>query len=751
MRIDIPLILFSAAILPGCTSTEGAASAETPASTLTAAQPEIAVPTPTPASESYDNFYYADFIPEALASQPNREKELAFAKACRANLMSEFHRGKSNRDFIDEFVRNFDRTKISDATRLVVIRLVERQADAARLEDLKLANLLYSQLKPTSPEEQAFGLALRSEIARRWCFDYGFDAELKKLFDLIAKDPQAPWLMKRPMLAMFLFSQFERSVLISNIPNATQAKLTREFSERLEKIPPEKRGFPVSNYLGFRHLLLAWIERGGAWANLTSEKQFEGFNKHLVIAARELLRAHQLDPKRIEPIRRLMDIAMADSKLAGGDVGYWLKKARECPGFGPEILYIAAFSSAARWCGDTDIILRACDELIAYGYDTDGPFRAHDTFLQFLIDVPEDKQEWYKDAVARRLVQIGNGYLKRDFETKTPSIGGDGIPFDFRLIITNKLFDLDRIGYASQLISVPALPKREESNEYPVWAFRNHSYLRKLVAIESGDKSTLDDIFPFLPYALTFTLDDEKHDRIIAEKRIQHADAVWLKSADERLVALDKNLRSEDTRSYLKALRQLLAMETGVMNGEKITLPFTPALWDKAYGKWTFKGADAEVEMITITPGFHEALSLGWFRPPYEITLRTKRSWSGPGAKVGVTIGRLPGWNQPPRPAPGCSFLRQHACRECPHRDGGMTPSLRASSPLETTRHSRVGVSFPMTHPSFEDLKRKSFPPTRRPGCNPPRKSPPLQPSKRRSSHGEVTGKGRACSPSAPG
>lgn len=633
------------------------------ATTPTEARPhDVAKPVKNDAvAGPYENFYWLEFVPELLAADPSRAKELEFVLSCRERLMGEYTRGPTAKALIDRFKKEFDATKVADATRLAVMSLISKKQSLAEDDDLDYFLKLSGSLKCATIEEKAYALKLRIAHAGRWCYGCDYKKDRKALFDILVKDLRAPWLTRHPMLANALFQTFESGEWTPGIFGKEPAAMNEAFLAALEKIPPESRGYPESLFIGRAHIRKAWDARGSEWASKTTGRQFEGFEKHLKIAAPELNRAHRADPRRVRPLMELMTLAMADSGLAGGDVETFLAKARKCPGFCPEVLQHAAFCSAARWCGDTTLILKITDELINMGYDGEGPYYAHLAFKEFMKDVPEDKLERCRDTAANLLVKIANGYATRDIATKSRVISGYGHPLDMRPVVLERLFEINRLGHASKLIAAPGLPGGyDDENEFPAGQARNHQYLRSLVAVESGDKTTLDDIFPVFPSALTMTEDDTKHDRIIAEKRIHHADTAWLSESDERLAALEKKLRSEATRQYLKDLRGLLASELAVMKGEKITLPFTASLWDKPYGDWKFEGKTARAGTALNLPGFHEALGLGWFRPPYELTLRVQRRWSGPGAKVGVTIGRLPGWQQAPRPAPGCCFLRQH-------------------------------------------------------------------------------------------
>ncbi len=132
------------------------------------------------------------------------------------------------------------------------------------------------------------------------------------------------------------------------------AKLIRE---RLELLRGQD-GYAARCVRGFAEKELAWVERGGGYANTVSAAGWKGFADHLATARKDLTAAWLERPDLPMAPRLMIGVAMGDH---GDDPSLWCQRALEAWPEDARAIEMLAWANVPRWGGTLEKLLAIAD------------------------------------------------------------------------------------------------------------------------------------------------------------------------------------------------------------------------------------------------------------------------------------------------------------------------------------------------------------------------------------------------------
>lgn len=634
-------------------------------------------------------------IEAALASDPARAAELEFVNSARPRLLQQVDRGLSTDELLFRFDRDFSSAKPHPLTQLVVLSLIANRGPAITWEETRRFEKLAKDLTFESPESAALLLRERIRFADNCGISSASPAKLRaRLTELLGKDMQAPWFKESPALADRILSAFEETPVSKTDKGAAPGERS-EFAILLESIPQEKRSAGMYRCLGKMYTKEAWRERGRAFAEKTSAKQFEGFRRNLAIAAGHLKHAHELDPRSSETCRALMTIAMADPREAGASPWSWLRRAMKATPEDTKLYTQFTYANLPRWNGDPALTVRLYEELrTSKDYDSLIPATAPDLLNGLWRDYDENTKRKLRRKVALDYLDIANAYVRREKETGRPLIDRNGVPIDFH---ARALAYLAREGHLDEggnlepqthRVSVQdtlAHVKRTEAREFP--------YLAALASHEAKDEVTLRKGYPRMGVEITDRGKPDAEEDVAenpvallekqdAECLKNHGDPAWLAAYRQSLAGMSAKVKSPAARGFLDDLLVLNQAESDFVAYKPVDIPLRANLWTCWLGNWSFGKDGAKAAQYYRPAREHRAEFLGMFNPPYELRVRIKNNLHRT-MKVGLSVGR----NM--RGQHGCAFVAEHATGRF-YASAPGTPSVRESAIAQETNPSKT-------------------------------------------------------------
>lgn len=171
---------------------------------------------------------------------------------------------------------------------------------------------------------------------------------------------------------------------------------------------------------GNAEIAWAWLERGSAYADETSESQWKGFKEHLPLAREALVQAHQMKPDRPEAAASMITVTMGESGEQLEELRHWFDLA-----IAAQFDYLDAYQAMIlalrpRWGGDHRLMM-AFGVLCAKTerYDTLVPSRLLIAGLDVAEDMNAPPSFFNTEGIREMMTKMVEGYLNQEGQTPT--------------------------------------------------------------------------------------------------------------------------------------------------------------------------------------------------------------------------------------------------------------------------------------------------------------------------------------------
>ena len=140
---------------------------------------------------------------------------------------------------------------------------------------------------------------------------------------------------------------------------------------------------------GMVQINLAWLSRGGSYADKVTAAQWKGFQEHLTLADTLLTAAWNLEPERPEAATEMIKVAMG-GYADNGSIYDWFNRAMAAQMDDGAAFNSLFYALLPRWLGTYDEMLRVGAAAAASGrYDTTTPWQLINAVLRVNSDVRE--------------------------------------------------------------------------------------------------------------------------------------------------------------------------------------------------------------------------------------------------------------------------------------------------------------------------------------------------------------------------
>lgn len=598
-----------------------------------------AVPNPIPVDTTKEdaNITAADFrhfapLYEALKGSPSTARELEFFIRHRGRIIGTGDRRVGMGEMQQEFKKLFpDIRAVPAPLRIGVAAAWTRGISAHRTPD-PFVDALFTESDKDSPIVRALLLAeklryaqhSRAESLGKGRMDTIMDCHrrLRETVDSIGPEGLAKF-SDETLLAVLspLFNEVEKESLKNPAYTLVEGEVIKSF----ESLPEDARRAPHETIVARYYEARAWFRRGGSWANETDAQRLADFESLLAQSGRHYRAALAKNPNFLPAAQGLLRIAGSDPDAADGDENHWYALCEKIEPNNEKSARAYIFASRPRWGKPPSNLLNfAARAVREERYDTPMPLLAVEALGTLLED---DDGEALKALHAKTTLTVFNRYLDDQAARKPRVVDANGkqlMAYQKMHAVTHLSKTRAGLAYVPQLHRESVDPAREKVVDHLI--ARHLKNLNKPNPAKAPGR--------LLEAAMNSTLSDEDAIRRFNDRAKMTA---WLKQAEADAKQYTDINNASCFERYLPRLREAVDF----IDGKTVTLGVggkdsfhATSAQDWRYGKGFFVAKDQGA------PSSLFGSLLGWFKPPYEITLRMRENALRPGSWAGLHFGR---------------------------------------------------------------------------------------------------------------